>query len=105
MTAAQAERKIDKEIFLFFFPAEREIGARWAIAECLLPVHRRHDGLDLTCREAARIQPPDHRSHTGPRDGVDGYVQIIEHLEDANVCGAARAAAGEHKSNARSRRF
>ena len=101
--AAQAERKIHEKILVFLLSPEGEINTRRAIAERVLPVHRRHDCLDLARRETACIQAADHRAHAGAGDGVDGDVQIIEHLKHANVCRAACAAAGQHEPNARPR--
>ena len=47
------------------------------------------------------IQAADHRAHAGAGDGVDGNVVFLEHLEHADVRGAARAAAREHEPDAR----
>ena len=57
--------------------------------------------LDLLARQAAGIQPADHRAHAGAGDRIDRHVQLIEHLEHADVRRAARAAAREHQSDAR----
>jgi hypothetical protein len=42
------------------------------------------------------------QAHTGPGDAVNWHVQLLDHLEHADVSGASRAAAREHQADLRS---
>ena len=55
--------------------------------------------LHLRDRHAARVRAADERAHAGAGDAVDRHAQLLEHLEDADVRGAARAAAGEDEAD------
>jgi hypothetical protein len=83
---------------------ERQILARRCIAKCFLPVERSHGGVDLLCRHAAGIESADDGSHAGAGDAVDGNLQFLENLEDADVRHAACAAARQHQADARTGR-
>ena len=49
-------------------------------------------------RHAARVRAATSCAHAGPGDAVDRHAQLLEHLEDADVRGAARAAAGQDEA-------
>ena len=100
VSAAQAERKFHEEVLVLLLATKRELGARWTILERVLPVERAHDALDVVRGEPGGIEAADDGAHAGARDRVDRDVQLIEHLQHADMRGAARAAAGEHKADA-----
>ena len=90
--ALEAQRKLHQEILVLELAAEIESLARRAVTERVLPVDRGHDSLDVGGRKTRRVQATDHRAHAGAGDRVHGNVVLFEHLEHADVSGAACAA-------------
>ena len=101
LAALETERKFHEEIAVFELAPEIEIGARRAVAERILPVDRVHHPLDIGGRQSGGIEPADYRAHAAARDGVNRDAVCLEHLEYADVRGAARATAREHETDAR----
>ena len=101
VAASKAQRKFDQEILILLLAAERQILARRAVAERVLPVQRSHDRLDLARAEPARIQAADDGAHARAGDRINGDVELLENLEHADVRGTPRAPAGENEPDAR----
>ena len=66
-----------------------------------LPVDAGHEFLELGRRQARRVTGADQRAHAGAGDAVDRHMQLLEHLEHADMCAALGAAAGQHEPDAR----
>ncbi len=82
----------------------RDLGARRAVGEHLVPVGLLDDLLHLGRRRARGERAADHRPHARAGDAVHRNAELVEHLEHADVRGAARAAAGEREADARALR-
>jgi hypothetical protein len=105
LAAFQAQRKLDQEVLVLELAPEVEVLALRPVAECVFPVDRGHDALDVRRRQARGVQAADHRAHAGAGDGIDGHVIFLEDLEHADVGGTARPATGQHQADARAPRF
>jgi len=76
-----------------------------AVLEHVVPV-----GLGQRLAHLGRRQPGSkHTRHEPTHAGADHTIhrhpQLLQHLEHADVCGAARTATTEHEADARPRRF
>ena len=101
LAVLEAERQPHQKIAVVLLAPEGQIPARRRIAKRLLPVDRAHGGVDVVRRHAARVQSADDGAHAGAGDAVDGNLQVLEHLEHADVRDAARAAARQHQADPR----
>ena len=90
-----ADGELREERGLVELAPERLVVARHLVLEGAVPVHRGEGVLHLLRRHAGRVEAADDRAHAGPGDEVDGDVDLLQDLQDADVRGAARAAAGE----------
>ena len=73
---------------------------RRVVVEDVDPVGRADDLLQLRGAVAGRVEAADDRAHGRARDAVDRDPKLLEHLEDADVRSAARAAASEGEADA-----
>src|SRR6202008_4613610 len=101
VTVAHPEREFHQVVLILLLAPQIEVLAGRTVTEGILPVDRGHDLLDVARREAARVEPADPRAQAGAGDRIDRYVHLLEHFEDADMGGAARAAAGEHQTDPR----
>src|SRR6185369_11496877 len=89
-----------EEVLVFLLATERELGTRRAILERILPVERAHDALDVGRGKTGGIEAADDGAHAGARDRVDGHVQLVQHLQHADMRRAARPPTGKHEADA-----
>ena len=99
LAVLQTQRQAHQEVTIVLLAPEREIAPRRRVAKSLLPVDRAHGFVDVVRTHAAGIQTADHGAHAGARDAIDGYLELFENFEHADVRHAARAAAGEHQAD------
>jgi hypothetical protein len=64
-----------------------------------LPVDAEQEGRHVCTRNPGRIPGADQRTHAGPGDAVDRYVQFLQHFQHADMRGAFRSAASEHQTD------
>jgi hypothetical protein len=57
--------------------------------------------LDVCCGHPGGVASSDQRSHAGPRDAIDGNVQLLEDLQYSDVGTTPCPAARERQSDAR----
>ena len=99
LAAAIAYRQVDEKLAIVLLAPEVEVCPAGPIAECIDPVNRAEQVLDLVGRHAGGIQAADHRAHAGPCNRIDRYPQALELLQHADVRAAASPAAGQHETN------
>ncbi|MCY1217734.1 hypothetical protein D9M72_296590 [compost metagenome] len=83
--------------------ADGQVLARRAFLEQLFGAQPADQPLHLGGRHAGGIGAAHQRAHAGACDAVHRHAQVLEHLEHADMRGAARTAAGQHQADARTR--
>ena len=78
--------------------AIRDVGAWRAVAEGVEPVDLFEAVLHLVRGMARGVEAADDGAHAGADDEVDRYLEVLEHLQHADVGRAACAAAGEDQA-------
>jgi hypothetical protein len=99
----ETEPQIGEEVPVVLLAPEREVLAIGLVLEHAHPVDALDRLVDLGGREPRGIESADHRAHARSGHDIDGDPHLFEHLEHAEVRGAARAAAREHESHLRPR--
>ncbi len=91
VAAAQAERKLHEEVLVLLLATERQLRARRAVAEGVLPVERAHDALDVLSGKAAwRTSPPTTAPMLVPAIASIG-MRISSSTFSTPMCAAPRA--------------
>ena len=103
---AETDRQVDEEVAVVFFAAEVEVVTARLVGQLERPLHLLGEDVGhLLRRVAVAVDAADKRAHTVGRDRVDRDAQLLEDLQRAYVCCAARAAATQYEADARAFRL
>ena len=86
-------------------PPEGAVDARHLVDERVVPVHRRERVLHLLRGHSGRVEAADDGPDAGPDDEVHRDVELLQHLQDADLGPAAGPAAREDEPDLRPSRL
>ena len=102
LTAADPDLGAEQVRAIVLLAADGAFPARWLLLEQQFGRDLADDLFQLGHGRAGSVGCTNDRAHTGPGDAVNWHAQLLDHLEHADVSGAARAAAREHQADLRS---
>jgi hypothetical protein len=94
---------IDEKRIVVALAPERLQLARRDVQERRLPLEAVDEVLEVRDAHAGDVESADDGADARARDVVDRHSQLLERLQHADVRAAARAAAGQHETDLRSR--